>query len=118
MITRLGLDGRAVTNSTLQALRATSFDPSAAGLPIAKPGVTAPLVSGTAKTGPLPTPPPARRLGTGELKALDAAAQQASKQDAASFWEETAGDIGDVRADTLSFDQAAKLGLINKESKK
>jgi CheY-like chemotaxis protein len=118
LISRLGLDGRSVTSSTLQALRSTPYDPSAAGLPVARPGVTAPLVSATAKTGPLPTPPPAKRLGTDELKALDAAVQQSAKQDASSFWDQSAGDIGDVRADTLSFDQAAKLGLIDKENKK
>jgi hypothetical protein len=116
IITRLGIDGSAVAASTPQALRSTPFDPPAAGPPVARPGVTAPLVSTTAKTGPLPPAP--SRLGTGELRALDQAAKQTATQDAASFWDTPTGDIGDVRTDTLSFDQAAKLGLINKESKK
>ncbi len=113
---RMGLEGRTITAATLQGLRAAPHADPAAGPPVARPGVTAPPVSPTAKTGPLPPAP--TRMGTGELRALDAAAEQVATQDAVSFWETPPADIGDVRAGTLSFEQAAKLGLIDKDSKK
>jgi hypothetical protein len=62
---------------------------------------------------------PAEPLSAAELQALEAAAQKVKTQDAASFWDAAtdggtvADRIGDVRAGTLSFDQAAQLGLIN-----
>jgi CheY-like chemotaxis protein len=98
-LNRLGFDSGPVTASTLRAQ----------GSP--RPGVTTPSVSSTAKTGPLPQLP----LSVEELAALDAAARQAATQDAASFWDSPADDIGDHRDGTLSFDQAAKLGLIDQE---
>jgi CheY-like chemotaxis protein len=115
LFSRMGLNGRTITATMLQGLRSAPHEP-AAGPPVPRPGVTAPLVSATAKTGPLPALP--SRMGTGELRALDAAAQRAAAQDADSFWDAPPADIGDVRTDTLSFEQAAKLGLIDKGSKK
>lgn len=88
--------------------------------PLGRPG-TGPL--GRPGTGPLglPEPPPAPvpEMTEAELRALDEAARKVKAQDAASFWAAAAdgeAGMGDVRAGTLSFEQAAQLGLIKSES--
>jgi hypothetical protein len=62
--------------------------------------------------------PPAAPLTEAELKALDEAAKKVNMQDALSFWdiaavegEEKAG----ARSDALTWEQAEKLGLIQKK---
>lgn len=78
------------------------------------------------KTGPLPsTPPssaapepvtparPAAPLTPAELKRLDEAASKVTSEAAASFWDNAGdGDLGEVNGDTLSWEQAEKLGLL------
>ena len=51
------------------------------------------------------------------FKALDDAARKVTADSAASFWDEASDgtDIGDVRSDTLSWEQAQKLGLLPKK---
>jgi CheY-like chemotaxis protein len=59
----------------------------------------------------------AAELPPEELAALEAAAKKVDAAAAAAFWESAAAaaDLGDVRADTLSWEQAAKLGLLPPE---
>ena len=67
---------------------------------------------------PKPEAPPAAPLTDAELKALDAAAKKVNLQDALSFWDLAA--TGDEekpggRSDALTWEQAEKLGLIQKK---
>jgi CheY-like chemotaxis protein len=83
---------------------------------------TSPL--GKKKTGALPTttqitaapvPPaaPAVPLTPAELKHLDDAASKVTSAAAASFWDNAGeGDLGTLNSDTLSWEQAEKLGLL------
>jgi DNA-binding response OmpR family regulator len=99
-----------------EAAMAAEAEPEPA--PVRRVPATAPLRS-KPRTGPLAEAPPPAPLTEAELQALEAAAQKVKTQDAASFWEAAAGDgeIGEVRAGTLSFEQAAQLGLINAKKK-
>jgi CheY-like chemotaxis protein len=100
-----------------EAAMAAEAEPEPEPAPVRRVPATAPL-RGKPRTGPLAEPPPPP-LTEAELQSLDAAAQKVKTQDAASFWEAAAGDdeIGEVRAGTLSFEQAAQLGLINANKK-
>jgi hypothetical protein len=86
--------------------------------PLARPG-TGPLArQGTGPLAAAQAAEPAPELTEAELQALDEAAKKAKSQDAASFWEaatDDEGEIGDVRAGTLSFEQATQLGLIKSQ---
>jgi DNA-binding response OmpR family regulator len=111
--------GRQCADDLLAQLRAQgeaaiAAEPAPEAAPLRRVPATAPL-RGKPRTGPLAEPPPPAPLTEAELQALDAAARKVKTQDAASFWEAAAGegDIGEVRAGTLSFEQAAQLGLIN-----
>jgi DNA-binding response OmpR family regulator len=72
------------------------------------------------KTGPLPelppAPPPAAPAASLAAAPAPAPADPAPKttsQAAADYWDNVAGaDIGDHRADTLTWEQAAKLGIV------
>jgi len=77
------------------------------------PAITSPLPA------PTPEPPPelpARPLTPEEIRALDEAAQKVAAADANSFWEAVLADaeVGGVRPDALSWEQAQKLGLVPK----
>jgi CheY-like chemotaxis protein len=56
-------------------------------------------------------------LAPEEAARLDAAATQTDAAAAALFWDHAAGstDLGDVRSDTISWEQAARLGLLPPE---
>ncbi len=86
---------------------------------VAPPAATATLRRRLSDTAPLATPrSPAPSLTAAELQHLEDAAQQVTSAAAANFWKEADhGDIGDDRSDTLSFEQATELGLINKAKK-
>ena len=79
--------------------------------------VAAPRPPATPVLPPEPPPAPAAPLTAAELKALDEAAQKVTADSAASFWDQASDgtDIGDVRSDTLSWEQAQKLGLLPKK---
>ncbi|MDW8327475.1 MAG: response regulator [Anaerolineales bacterium] len=106
------------------------------------PHTTAPLRPATAPLPPLPTPPakavpaaaavsaPARAVPTeppappvvekplteAELQALEQALADLKNQDANAFWDNLGEvEIEPVRADALSFEEAAKLGLVEKK---
>jgi len=71
------------------------------------------------KTGPLSTKPavPDQPLTTAELQALDKAAEKVTQQAAANYCDDALAkvDIGDVRADMLSWEQAQQMGLMKKD---
>ena len=60
---------------------------------------------------------PDQPLTSAELQALDKAAEKVTQQAAASFWDEALAkaDIGNIRADMLSWEQAQQLGLMKKD---
>ncbi len=116
--------GRQCADEILRLLPSEASGPA----PAAGPGaiaVTAPL-SAAATTPARPTPPavtaplanpaprpPAPALTAAELQHLDDTAKQVTSADAANFWKAADGDdIGDIRSDTLSFEQATQLGLM------
>ena len=87
--------------------RKTGSLPAAPPTPPASPAITAKLAP------PAPPAPPIAPLTAAELKVLDDAASQVTSEAAASFWDNAgAGDLGEVRSDTLSWEQAEKLGLL------
>jgi hypothetical protein len=52
------------------------------------------------------------------LQQLDDAAKHVTSESAAAFWDDAgAGGLGDVRSDTVSFEQATELGLLKKKDK-
>jgi CheY-like chemotaxis protein len=73
--------------------------------------VTAPLI---------PQPRPAApALTAAELAHLDEAAKQVTSESAAAFWDAAGlSDLGDSRADIISFEQANEQGLLDKNKKK
>jgi len=76
--------------------------------------------SAFATTAPLPplaagaeTVPSARALSPEALQALEMAAAKTNSQDASKFWEDVDdAEIGDARTGTLTWEEAAKLGLV------
>jgi DNA-binding response OmpR family regulator len=86
---------------------------------------TAPL----RKTGPLPAAQPesekksedapaqAKPVSPEALQALDKAAEKTTSKAAADFWEGVDGaGIGDARTDTMTWEEAAKLGIVPPKS--
>jgi CheY-like chemotaxis protein len=74
---------------------------------------TAPL-SPQSAAGPAPAP-----VSAEALQALDSAAEKTSGQDAAKFWDDIdSAEIGDARADMLSWEEAARLGLVPPKNEK
>ncbi len=74
--------------------------------PLAK---AAPLAETTAAAAPAKSEP----VTPEALQALDTAVQKTNSQDAAKFWDNVDGAaMGDTRAGTLSWEEAAKLGLV------
>jgi DNA-binding response OmpR family regulator len=74
--------------------------------PLPPPALAAPLTPAASPAKSQPVSPEA-------LQALDTAAEKTKRQDASKFWEDVDGaEIGDARAGTLSWEEAAKLGLV------
>ena len=66
---------------------------------------------------PAAPPPPPKPLTEAEVKALEEAAKKVTSKDAASFWDalaDTEAEAKEVRPDSITFEQAEKLGLVNK----
>jgi len=107
-----------VANLTPQAGLAPESPRPAAPVPPAAPRAATPAA---APPTPPPEPqpaPPAPPLTDAELKALDAAAKKVNLQDALSFWDVAAVDEEEKthsRSDALTWEQAEKLGLIQKK---
>jgi DNA-binding response OmpR family regulator len=105
------------------APRTATLAPRRRTAPLAKKKTTGHLAAApppppaTPVLPPEPPPAPAAPLTAAELKALDEAAQKVTADSAASFWDQASDgtDIGDVRSDTLSWEQAQKLGLLPKK---
>jgi DNA-binding response OmpR family regulator len=85
--------------------------PAAAAKPVApKPATPAPAAP--------PPAAPAAPLTEAELKSLDEAAKKVSLQDALSFWDVALNEVEEkaaARSDALTWEQAEKLGLIQKK---
>ncbi len=105
-----------------------NLPPSAGLAPVpARPApVAAPAAAAAAAPAapPQPAPPepepeaPAAPLTEAELKALDEAAKKVNLQDALSFWDVATGEEEEkagARSDALTWEQAEKLGLIQKK---
>jgi len=79
----------------------------------------APAAAPAAPAAAAPVPAaPAVPLTDAELKSLDEAAKKVSLQDALSFWDVALGEVeekGAARSDALTWEQAEKLGLIQKK---
>jgi len=83
--------------------------------PLQKKKKTGPLPVPAPTTPPTPVPSPAKSepVSPEALRALDTAAEKTNSQDASKFWEDVDGaEIGDARAGTLTWEEAAKLGLV------
>jgi hypothetical protein len=121
--------GRQCADDLLNALRRMGDDSDAAKLPRPEPARAAPHAKARAharpKTSPLaaaapadvppqaPAPEAGSPLTPEDLRAIEAAAQNITSQTAASFWEKAdEAEIGDERSDMLSWEEAAKLGLL------
>ncbi|MGH2521559.1 MAG: response regulator [Anaerolineales bacterium] len=76
----------------------------------------APVALAVAAAASAPKPPP-KPLSEQEIKALEEAAKKVKEADAASFWDTAMAEAAaeSVRPDTLSWEQAEKLGLIPKK---
>jgi DNA-binding response OmpR family regulator len=88
---------------------------SLANKQVPPPAVTAVLTPSASAPSPAAAPPspPPPPLTPEELKALDDAAAKVTADAAASFWDAVGdGELGEVRSDTLSWEQAEKLGLL------
>jgi hypothetical protein len=129
IIKRLGIEPPPGTGP-LPPIAPPALAPGQKTAPLGGPPVrrrTAPL--GKKKTGalpPLPPPPPAAPpappaspaapLTPEELKLLDEAASKVTADAAASFWDSAGtNDLGELNSDTLSWEQAQKLGLLPKK---
>ena len=94
--------------------RPVTAAPAAAPAPAS---ASAPAVAPAPKPEPQPEVP-ATPLTEAELKALDEAAKKASSQDAVSFWDTALAEVEEKassRSDALTWEQAEKLGLIQKK---
>ena len=119
--------GRQAADDLLNALRKMGveggqYPPPAAPAPPARRPKTGPLrkktaplskaapkAAATAQTAPAKNEP----VTPEALRALDTAVEKTNSQDAAKFWEGVDGSqIGDTRTGTLSWEEAAKLGLV------
>ncbi len=91
--------------------------PASANAPPDVSPVAAPALARAAPTEPTLPPVAEKPLTEAELQALDRALASLNSQDAQAFWEslETAAEIEPVRADALSFEEAEKLGLVEKK---
>jgi DNA-binding response OmpR family regulator len=101
-----------------EAPRPAAATAAPATSPLAAKRPTA-AVPAPAASLPQPKPEaPATPLTEAELKALDAAAKKVNLQDALSFWDIAAVDEEEktnTRSDALTWEQAEKLGLIQKK---
>lgn len=99
--------GPAVRKRTSPLLKKRTGALSPRDVPATPPPDTAP---------PPPPAEPAKPLSPEELKRLDEAAAKVTSEAAASFWDQVDhADLGETRGDTLSWDQAEKLGLLPPE---
>jgi DNA-binding response OmpR family regulator len=105
-----------VAESPRAAVAVPAAATTSATMPQARPPANAP-----ARPVPPPEPKleaPAVPLTEAELKALDEAAKSVNLQDALSFWDIAAGEDEEktsTRSDALTWEQAEKLGLIQKK---
>lgn len=117
--------GRQCADDLLNALRrmgddadAGKFPRPAQALPKTAPlAVAAPAGVPQAEAKAAPPQAPAHEAGPPltpeDLQAIEAAAQNITSQTAASYWEKSEeAEIGDERSDMLSWEEAAKLGLL------
>lgn len=76
-----------------------------------------PALARAAPTEPAPPPVVEKPLTEAELQALEQALAGLKSQDANAFWESLEEEVEaePVRADALSFEEAAKLGLVEKK---
>jgi len=91
--------------------------PASASAPTDAFPVAAPALARAAPTEPTLPPVVEKPLTEAELQALDRALADLKSQDAQAFWEtlEAAAQAEPVRADALSFEEAEKLGLVEKK---
>ena len=78
---------------------------------------TGPLTAAAAEPAPVPTaPPPSEPVPPAALPASDPPEKKTTSPEAAAFWDNVDGaGIGDARTGTLSWEEAAKLGLVKGE---
>ncbi len=111
----------------LPPLAAPSVTPAIAQNPrmvAPPPAATATLRRRSTDTVPLSNPaptsrPPAPALTAAELQHLEETAKAVTSDAASNFWKDADnGEMGSLRPDTLSFEQAIELGLLNQAKKK